>query len=336
MKAGSALPLLQKPLHGKFILLYGSDLSLSAMRVEIFRRFARKRADSVIFKSTTLSSLYEDDSTFSLFESPSEQTFYLLEKTPEKEVLAYLKSDAFLNSKHTLIYEAPALRRGSPLLTFAESSERSFAISCYEPLMDELKQICAAILDHSTTPYDQQVLNYLSTYFLDAPSSIFLEMEKLSLLISADTEKLTITHVQEILRTHHKGLTDDILLWLTERNLEALIAFAENEFSELQNVIFCARALQRHFVTLIELKAETNKGLSPSAALSKLPQKPFFQTAKVYERILPRWNQEHLMLGLKQSLELERLAKSSLIPLQAILVQTLLNSVNVSLKGNVL
>ncbi|MGN6670870.1 MAG: hypothetical protein ACTHJ4_04960, partial [Candidatus Nucleicultricaceae bacterium] len=184
MKAGSALPLLQKPLHGKFILLYGSDLSLSAMRIEIFRRFARKREGSVTFKSTTLPSLCEEDSAFSLFDTPTEQTFYLLEKSPEKEVLAYLKSDAFLNSTHTLIYEAPTLRRGSPLLTFAEASAQSFAISCYEPAMDELKQICASILDHSATSHDQQVLNYLSTYFLDAPSSIFLEMEKLALLIS--------------------------------------------------------------------------------------------------------------------------------------------------------
>ncbi|MGN6670055.1 MAG: hypothetical protein ACTHJ4_00755, partial [Candidatus Nucleicultricaceae bacterium] len=155
-------------------------------------------------------------------------------------------------------------------------------------------------------------------------------------LLISGREKLTVQHVQEIFRTHHKGLTDDILLWLTEGNISNLITFAEHEFGEMQNVIFCARALQRHFATLLELKAETNKGLSSSAALSKLSQKPFFQTAKIYEKILPRWTQEDLMLGLKQSLELEKHAKSSVAPLQAILVQTLLNSVNVPLKGNVL
>lgn len=334
MKASSVLPLLQKSLKGKFILFYGSDTSLSAMRIELFRRLAHQN-QSMDFKSTNLQDLHDDDSSLSLFEETPKQGFKLLEKSSDKDVVAFLKSDLFLDYSHTILYEAPNLRKGAALLTFAETSPNCIAIANYDPSLDELKQICASILDQSHTSYDPHLLNHLANYFVDAPSSIFLEMEKLTLLASPG-ENLTIENVQEIFREHHKGLTDEILVWLTDANHNALTEFAQHEFNDLQNVIFCARTLQRHFLSLIELKSYADKGIAISSALAKLSQKPFFQTAKIYERILPRWSHQQLIHGLNKSLDLEKFGKSSMSPLQAILVQTLLSSAIVKIKGSAL
>ncbi|MBX9697739.1 MAG: hypothetical protein K2X53_06615, partial [Alphaproteobacteria bacterium] len=151
--------------------------------------------------------------------------------------------------------------------------------------------------------------SFLCTHFLNAPSSIFLELEKI-LLHTSKNAPLTLSLCEELLFNTESADHDALLDWITNKNFEELHNYCRQAFSDTPTAIITARTLQRHFLALLEIKYHVLRGHSFQQALSNIPQKPFFQTVKIYERILSIWTRESLSNGLKSALEFESILKS--------------------------
>lgn len=309
MKLTQVLPLFKNKLEGKFILLYGSNQSLMTFRARWIQQHLQRLYSSLKIVRNTLSAWHDGEETLSLFTPSTSNSLIIIEKSPDKELIEFLKSAPFMESNDTFIFESPSQRRGSPLLSLVESQENTVAIGCYDTSMLEIKHYIEDAFKQQSLPIDNTVLSFLCDHFLDAPSSIFLELEKILLHTSKDTP-LTIPHCEELLFSSESKDNDDLLECITNMDLLELHQYSEQAFSDTQTAIMTARTLQRHFLTLLELKYHVLSGHSFQQALSKLSQKPFFKTLKIYERILPSWSSDSLQLGLKNALEFETILKS--------------------------
>lgn len=310
MKLTQVLPLFKHNLEGRFILLYGSNQSLMTFRARWIQLHLQRAQPSIQVVRNTLIAWQDDGETLSLFDDKSlSNKVVLLDKSPDKDLVEFLKSSRFRESKDTFILESPTQRKGSPLLTIAESLDTSVALACYDTPMIEIKHHIEEAIRWNKVPIEHDVLTFLCMHFQNNPSSIFLELEKI-LLHLTKSDQLTIPLCEELLynaeSTDHEALLD----WITNKDLVELHQYCIDAFSDTPSAIMAARTLQRHFLTLLLIKHHVLKGHSFHQALSRLPQKPFFQTLKVYERIFSSWSSESLSHGLKSALEFESILKS--------------------------
>lgn len=309
MKLTQVLPLFKNKLQGKFILLYGSNQSLITFRTHWIQRHLQRIHPSLPVLRNTMAAWQDGGETLSLFSESVSHSLILIEKSPDKELIDFLKSERFMESSDTFIYESPSQRRGSPLLTLIESQENAVAMACYDTEALELRHYIEEVFKRQSLPIDNAIVSFLCHHFLETPSSIFLELEKILLHASKDAP-LTIPLCEELLFSSDSTGHDTLLEWITNKNLGELHQYCVQAFSDTQEAIMTARALQRHFLALLEIKYHVLSGHSFQQALLSLPQKPFFKTLKIYERILPSWSCDSLSQGLKSALEFEAILKS--------------------------
>lgn len=310
MKAASILPLLETTLEGKFILFYGSNEELTHFRVEALLQHFKVTQSKTVHR-LSLSDLESSPLTQSLFESASTPKCVLLHKASEKEIIFYLESPSFDISQNTIVFNAPLLRRGSPLLSFAESSKRCYAIPCYDGSDSELSGIISRIIQHHSVTLSASGLQRLIAHFKQRPSTIFLEMEKL-LLIAPHDKVLHDEAIINHLASFQNPEGDLVLEWLTFKDVLRLTQFCHDEFLETQNIISCARTLQYHLMVLLEIRGHLNQGLNFAQSVALITPKPFFQSLKIYEKIASFWDSHSLLNALNKFLELELKAKSNL------------------------
>ncbi len=257
----------------------------------------------------TMSAWLDSAETLSLFDSPLSNTLVMIEKSPDKELIEFLKSPQFTESKDTFIFESPNQRRGSPLLTLVESLGNAVALACYDTPTLEVKHYIEDAFQRHGASIESSVSSFLCTHFINSPSSIFLELEKI-LLHTTKNAPLTISLCNELLFNTESADHDSLLDWITNKSLGEIHKYCRQAFLDIPTAIITARTLQRHFLALLEITYHVLRGHSFQQALSNIPQKPFFQTLKIYERILPSWSRESLSYGLQSALEFESILKS--------------------------
>ncbi|MBX9697648.1 MAG: hypothetical protein K2X53_06155, partial [Alphaproteobacteria bacterium] len=129
-------------------------------RARWIQQHAQFAQSSLQIVRTTLSAWLDSRETLSLFDTPLSNTLVLIEKSPDKELIEFLKSPHFAESKNTFIFESPSQRRGSPLLTLVESLGNTVALACYDTPTLEIKHYVEDAFQRRGVPIENNVLSF--------------------------------------------------------------------------------------------------------------------------------------------------------------------------------
>jgi DNA polymerase-3 subunit delta len=222
-----------------------------------------------------------------------------------------------------ILLAAGDLGKSSSLRGLCEKHDLAAALPCYADEGRDLAQVIRESLEKHKLTADPEAMAFLIANLGGDRMITRSELEKLALYVGKPG-KVGLAEAEAAIGDNSGFTMDDLVFAVTDGNVTASQRLLERVLHEGNSSVAVLRALSRHFQRLHWAAAQLQTGKSPKQAMMGLRPPVFFKQESRFESALGVWPPSALATALETLLAAEIDSKSTGMPAETMLAQTML------------
>jgi DNA polymerase-3 subunit delta len=223
-----------------------------------------------------------------------------------------------------VLLAAGDLGKSSSLRALCEKHDLAAAIPCYADEGRDLAGVIRETLERHKLSPDPDALAFLIANLGGDRMITRAELDKLALYMG-QPGRVSLSDAEAAIGDNSGFTMDDLVYSVTDGNVAASQRLLERVLNEGNSSVAVLRALSRHFQRLHWAAAQIQGGKSPKQAMMGLRPPVFFKQESRFESALGVWPPGALATALETLLAAEIDSKSTGMPAETMLAQTMLD-----------
>ncbi|MFV0625763.1 MAG: DNA polymerase III subunit delta [Alphaproteobacteria bacterium] len=228
------------------------------------------------------------------------------------------------HSDTLLILTSDSLNKRSSLVVFAEERDEFACIACYEDKAEDIYATARGVFINNKITISNEALQLLCTRLSNDRKSNLAEIDKLITYIG-DRRNVTTEDILTVISDTSSSSVEDVCYFAAGGDFEKSQKAYLKLISENVEPISIVRSLYYHFDKLLSARAFVDDGMTIDKAVFALVPRIIFYREASFKKQVSMWNRERILGAFDFLYKCERDCKTTNMPVEEIVGQTLLN-----------
>ena len=228
------------------------------------------------------------------------------------------------NSDTLLILTSENLNRKASLVTLAEGDDIFACVPCYEDKDEDIYATARSVFINNKITISNEALQLLCSRLSNDRKSNLSEIDKLITYIG-ERRNVVVEDILKVVSDVASSTVEDVCYFVISGDFEKSQKAFLKLVSENVEPISVVRSLYYHFEKMLNARASVDEGMSIDRAVSSMTPRIIFYRENAFKKQVSMWNKERILGAFDFLYKCERDCKTTNMPVEEIVGQTLLN-----------